>query len=484
MKEIGTQKIDYQVYLISIIYSLIIGIIFINLSINYSILSLIASLFIMISFISKWKFEFALLIFCIGLLFVTSITPTKSLTFLAILFLILIISCVLSGNKFDINVSVWKENLSKIILLYFGWELLQLILSTNYMPFYQIARGAILLLILFAIFYITSAYIKKLNNLYYIVAILLICASSESVLAILQHFSSNFYITPTNVPRNPNILYPREYLGYIFPFISIYVREARGTFGQLNGLGNFLTLFFPLALAIAFIREIKGIMKYLFWLVNITIFLGLYFTYSRGSLSGVILGLFLVIILVKRKSGKRELKTALIFFLLPLGLMCIYSLAGIISEYYINTQNWTTRLLLWSETLSKIKESLSTFLFGTHYFSHLDDKFFQQFIGWTPLGHNSYLAIWESRGIIGLILLVLLIVFSIRNFYSSYKKTHNLYIKHTSIGLIAGLTAFLISQLFDHKLAYFFNIRYYFFMILGISIGMKRIVENNIIRTV
>jgi len=418
------------------------------------------------------------LVNCLGFLFISStILSAKALTAQAILFLILVISYFLSGNSFGNNVSIWRDNLGKVVLLYFFWELLQLIFSTNYMTFYQVARGSMQILILFGMFFITLSYSEKLRNINYIVAILLICAVSESILAILQHYSPNFYIAPTNTPRDPYVLLPREYLGYILPFISMRVREARGTFGQLNGLGNFLTLFSPVAFAIAFIRGNNRKKKYLFWFVSITIFLGLYFTYSRGSLSGVIVGLFLMILLLNRKNGNKEFKIALILFLLPLSLIVIYSLSGFFSEYYVSTQNWTTRLIFWNETWSHIVESPSTFLFGTHYFAALDDKFFQQFVGWTPFGHNSYLAIWESRGIIGLILVVLLIVFSIRNFYSSYKKTHNLYIKHISIGLIAGLVAFSISQLFDHKLAYFFDIRSYFFMIIGISIGMKRIVS-------
>lgn len=415
---------------------------------------------------------------CLGFIFISStVLSAKSLTAFVVLFLMLVISYFLSGNSLDKNVSIWRDNLGKVVLLYFFWELLQLILSTSYLPLYHIARMGVRTLILLGMFYITLCYIKKAKQLYYIVAILLICAVSESILGILQHYSANFYITPTNTPRDPNVLLPREFLGYILPFISPYVREARGTFGQLTGLGNFLTLFSPMAFAIAFVRESNRKKKYLFWFVSITIFLGLYFTYSRGGLSGVIVGLFLVALLLNRKSGKKELKIALNFIFLPLSLIVIYSLAGFFSEYYTSTQNWTTRLLFWRETFSHIVESPSAFLFGSNYFAELDGNFFQQFIGWRPLGHNSYLAIWESRGIIGLILVILLLFFSIKNFYSSYKKTHHVYIKHIGIGLIAGLVAFSISQLFAHKLAYFFDIRSYFFVILGISIGMKSIVK-------
>jgi len=458
-------------YVPTIIFSVIVGLGIIYFPPIYVVLFFGGVLFLR-------KFELIFLVFCLGFFFISNtVLSAKSLTVSAILFLMLVISFFLSGNRLDKSDSVWRDNLGKVVLLYFFWELLQLMLSINYLTLYQVIRGGTQILILFGMFYIISSYIKTLNQLYYVLAILLICALSESILAILQHYSPNFYITPTNVPRDSYVLLPREYLGYILPFISMHVREARGTFGQFNGLGNFLTLFSPVAFAIAFIRGNNRKKKYLFWFVSITIFLGLYFTYSRGSLSGIIVGLFIMILLLNQKSGNKELKIALILFLLPLNLIVIYSLSRFFSDYYVSTQNWTTRLIFWSETWSHIVESPSTFLFGTHYFAALDDKFFQQFVGWTPFGHNSYLAIWESRGIIGLILVVLLIAFSIRIFYSSYRKTHNLYIKHISIGLIAGLVAFSISQLFDHKLAYFFDIRCYFFMILGISIGIKSIVK-------
>lgn len=458
-------------YVPIIIFSLIAGFSLVYFPPIYAVLFLGAGFLIR-------KFELVLLANCLGFLYISNIVLSdRALTAQAILFLMLAISYFLSGNKLENSVSIWRDNLGKVVLLYFFWEVIQLIYNANHIGLYQLAKGgAVQSLILIGMFYITSSYIKEVHQLYFLVAVLLICATSESILAILQHYSPDFYITPTNSPRNPYVLLPREYLGYILPFFSPYVREARGTFGQFNGLGNFLTLFSPLAFAIAFVRESYRKNKYLFWFIGITIFLGLYFTYSRGSLSGVVVGLFLMILLLNRKSGKKELKVALILFILPLSCFVIYSLSGFFSEYYGSTQNWTSRLLIWSETLSHIAESPSAFLFGTHYIAELNIEFFQQLVSWTPLGHNSYLAIWEARGIIGLILVVLLFVFSLRNFYSSYKKTNNVYIKHISIGLIAGLVAFSISQLFDHKLAYFFDVRIYFFMILGISIGMKRIV--------
>jgi O-antigen ligase len=337
--------------------------------------------------------------------------------------------------------------------------------------------------VLFGIFYITSSYINKFYQLYWVIATLLICAVSESILAILQHFSPNFYLTHTNVPRDPYALSPREYFGYIFPFVSKYVREARGTFGQLNGLGNFLSFFSPLAFALALIQETNVKRKMVLGVVNVTIFLGLYFSYSRGSLIGVLVGLLVIILLLIRKGRRKELRIGVILLILSVISISLHSLSGVFIEYWNATQTLTTRLQYWDETLTHIVESPSVFLFGTHYFLNADEGLFQELLNWTPLGHNSYLAVWESRGLIGVILLLLIIVFSIKSYYSSYRKTRNVYIRHVSIGMIGGLVAFSISQCFDHKLAYFFDIRIFVFIIVGMSIGTKRIVEGVTRRT-
>lgn len=458
-------------------YSIIVGMGIICFPITYVIVFLGCTLFI-------WKFEVVVLINCLGLLFISSTTLSgKTLTGNAVLLSILMLSYLLSRDRLFKNSSIWRDDLAKVLVLYFFWEVLQLILATYYLSSYQFLRECVKILIFLGMFYMISSYIKNLQHLYGIIAVLLICALSESMLAILQHCSPNFYITPAFNPSS-NLFYPREYFGYIFPFISKYVREARGTFGQLNGLGNFLTLFSPLGFALAFVKKIDFKRKMFFLFINIIIFLGLYFTYSRGSLLGLLSGLFLMLLLLDRKSDRKEFKIAINFLMLATIPLILYSLLSLFIEYWNSTQNLTIRLIFWNETLSHIMKSPFAFLFGTHYFPNIDVIHFQQVVDWVPLGHNSYLAIWESRGAIGLVLVVLLFIFSIRNFYFSYVKADNVYIKHISLGLMAGLTAFLVSQLFDHKLAQFFTIRTFLFMILGISIGIKKIVESNITKSV
>jgi len=471
-------RYNFQNYTITVIFSLIVGIVFIRFSIIYAFFFLLITIYFFMGIISSLNFEFVFLANCLGFIFIRfSDFGAKNLSKQIILFLILMMSYFLCRNNFDEKFSIWSDNLAKVIFIYFSWILIQLIFSMYTISFYQISRVIVQTLILLGMFYLTSSYIKTTKHLYWILAILLICALLESILGILQHCSPNFYVTPADGSRDPHRLMPREYFGYIFPFISRYVREARGTFGHFNTLGNMLSLFAPLTFALSLIRETTIIRKMFFWLINLIIFFGLYFSYSRGSLSGVLIGLILIILLLTKKRRNKEIKIATVLLLIPLSLFVVYSLTGFFNVYYENTQNLTIRLSFWNETFQHIIESPATFLFGNHYFRILSRQVYQSVVDWTPLGHNSYLAIWERGGIIELILVVILFVFSIKNFYFSFKKTQNIYIKHISIGLIASLIAFSISQLFDHKLAFFYDIQIYFFIILGISIGLKRMVK-------
>ncbi len=425
------------------------------------------------------NFEVAFIFFCVGILYGSAFYDLF-FTISAILFVILTISYFLSGNLIGKSISFWKDNaLKKVVLLFLLWELLQLILSLDFLTPRESLKAVIEIVVPVAIFFIIAFYTRNWNRVIYIIAILLICAVSEATLGILQHFSEGFYITPTNIPRDSYSIYPREYLGYILPFISRYVREARGTFGQLNGLGNFLTFFTPLVFAIALVQEKKfNIKRIFFWFVGVNIFLGLYFTYSRGSLIGVLIGLLIIFLLIK----KRRLKIIILLLGIALLLIVWYQsipIADNISEYWHSTQNLKIRIIIWNDTLSHIMRSPSTILVGYHYFGSTDYKSIYQKYNWIPGGHNAYLSIWEAKGLVGLFLIISMLILSMKGLYLAYKEVDNAYIKHICLGLLAGLIAFSISQVFDHKLAYFFDIRTYFFIILGISAGIKKILESH-----
>jgi O-antigen ligase len=79
--------------------------------------------------------------------------------------------------------------------------------------------------------------------------------------------------------------------------------------------------------------------------------------------------------------------------------------------------------------------------------------------------HNSYIHIFYTDGLIGLILLTIIVLKSLSFIKKTIPRKHNLYI----LGIVTGMLSFLISQIFDNKLALWWIHQCYFFMFLGFA---------------
>jgi len=391
----------------------------------------------------------------------------------SIVFAIMAYSFLIKEKLRVINFGI-KDSLNFFVLLYFCWEFLELVLAGNYIDLSGAMKAATELIVLSGIFIIISSYVDREKRMSRLVIVMLVVAAAESILAIMQHYSGSFFFTPVNDLKDTFEFVPREILGYIFPSISIYAREARGTFGHWNVLGNYLTLFATLALALAINKKNDIKRNFFYGAFSVIIFTGLYFSYSRGSLLGALIAVLAIVFLENSLKGR----IALVSAVAGISGLIAYYLKDNIMAYWNNTQELTIRMVYWKETMQNIFGSALVFLFGNHYFVATGQESITKAYGWTPLGHNSYITILESRGIIGLLLILSVIFLALKRFYAFYREAPSANLKYTSIGLFGAVLAFGISQLFDHKLAYFIDIRIFFFTIIALNVAMKRIISG------
>ncbi len=446
---------------------IIIASLLISLGIMVNSLFLIPFCLLLIYF----KIEIIYFVLCLGILPGSAFIGQHAAA--SIIFVIMAYSFLIKDRLKVVNFRI-KDNLNLFVLLYFCWEFLELILAGNYIDFNGTVKVANESIILLGIYIIISSYVDREKRMSNIITVMLIFAVGESILAIMQHYSSNFYFTPLNIDRDPYELVPREILGYIFPSISVYAREARGTFSHWNGLGNYLALYATLAFALAVKKKNNFVSNFIYWVLCIVVFTGLYFSYSRGSLLGVVTAMSVIMFLESGFGGRIRLISIAAAIM---GILVYYSREGIIA-YWNSTQELTIRMLFWKETFQNIFSSTLVFLFGDHYFAVTDSVSIVKAYGWIPLGHNSYITILETKGIVGLFIILSVIILALKRFYTFSKETSSPNLKYINIGLFGAILAFGISQFFDHKLAYFFDIRVFFFTILALNVAMKRIIPR------
>lgn len=239
---------------------------------------------------------------------------------------------------------------------------------------------------------------------------------------------------------------PRNIFGYIFPFISVQVHFASGTFEHFNGLGNFLLLVFLVAAGKwVETRQLKDLIIGLFLLI------GIYCTFSRGALLGAIIGsLYLFFKLEKRK----RVKWAFVIF----AMLVLAMLSNSLGKYLATSENAMVRFITWTYSIDQALKDPSQLLFGYGLF-HFRDVVLEG-SAMTNL-HSSYLQIFLEFGAVGFFLYSAAIVQIIR--YSLMAKSIHTY------GLIILIIGFTVSQLVENSLFGYAGTLFYVMIALYLS---------------
>ena len=251
------------------------------------------------------------------------------------------------------------------------------------------------------LYYIISDYLAESKHLRPFMYCLLTVLVVQCSLGLAQALGGLQW-PPTEILSSGEFV--RGYFYYLTGYGNPSVSPAYGTFDHFNNFGMYLSIFvLPLA---SFVLYKTGLNRRLtlpvFALTVITLFL----TYSRGSLLGAAIGIF-VMVIIGIKGGLTRVALALVLFLM---LVSVVAGSVAINRGYVDTLNLTPRIELWQETLHVIFKDPLNFIFGTGSGTHL---YWVQHEsrGHLYSPHNTYLIFWLETGLLGL--LSLLSVFGI-----------------------------------------------------------------------
>lgn len=303
-----------------------------------------------------------------------------------------------------------------------------------------------------SVFYMTNYFLKtKVIKLSELINVVLLAGMYQAGYGMLQSITGSF---GTDFQSN------RGYLG-LLGLGSGSVWHGRGSFNHFNILGPFLFTIFLFYLPIYhFITKNK---KY-GTIALIFIFFGFIMTYSRGSLMGLLLGIFFFIFKIQKDKIKFMLKA------MPVGLMLYGVVHFLKNSSYAETIS--ERNEVWALAIRILTSTPKNFFIGSGLKSY-EDAVLGYLPGNTPpesalnfLAHNFILFFAVEMGVIGALTIVM---FLFHNFIVAYKNIANnsRLIKALGFSICMIIIAFTVEGTFDMGFNVF-EIQVWVFMMLGV----------------
>ncbi len=299
----------------------------------------------------------------------------------------------------------------------------------NIRPFYPVFIVPITSLSLYGIFAFQNPDYKY-DLVVFFLKWLMISVVIESLIGISQSFFS-FPFFPQIL--NNLVVTNRNYFAFLFSSLLPQVTQGSGTFSHPNGLGGLLSLTFPIFFGYWYSNKRK---KSRIFLLIIT-FLGLFTTYSRGALIGVMFTSSFFFLFFSNFSKRIKVSVALLIIF----LFAVF-LSNDIENYYMSTQNFTIRLDIWGIVLNYVTNNPFKILVGYGIFFFRDNVL--GFGGIPKDVHSGQLEILIELGIIGF---VLFCKFYFQIISQALKFRNNFLI----LSLSAGLMSFFVHQLVENQ---------------------------------
>jgi len=258
-----------------------------------------------------------------------------------------------------------------------------------------------------------------------------------------------------------------------------YLKELKAlssTIGQKNWISNYLALIFPIIFSYFLLQKIRRNKVFLFLLLSI-VYTTLMICQSRGIWISISLTLLIGIFIIFKfkivrtfQNNRKWLFLLLLTFLLitiiystenPLNKSAITVAQRAVSTFDEQDPSINTRLLMWRTTLQMIKEKpLLGSGIGTFEMNYLDyqaeflksNPYYLKYSGKAREAHNEYLQMWAELGLVGLGVFLSIIFIFYNLIINYFKKEHNDKKRIIVLGLLMGITCFLIHSLFTFPL--------------------------------
>jgi len=265
-----------------------------------------------------------------------------------------------------------------------------------------------------------------------------------------------------------------QYYG-IDPYLKD-LHSLTSTIGQKNWISNYLAMIFPVAFFYFLLAQTKKNKIIYFFLLSI-LYITLMICQSRGIWISISLTLiFAIYIIIKFnllkifQENKKWLFLLLITFLVitviystdnPLNKSAITVTQRAISTFDEQDPSINTRLLMWRTTFEMIKDrpifGSGIGAFKMNYLNYQaeflkSNPYYIEYSGKARDAHNDYLQMWAEIGIIGLGIFIGIILMFYSLIIDYLRKNESDNDKIIVVGLILGITCFLIHCLFTFPL--------------------------------
>ena len=201
-------------------------------------------------------------------------------------------------------------------------------------------------------------------------------------------------------------------------------------------------------------------------------------TYSRGAWIGFLVGLIIIVAYKSFRSSKRaRALLVLLIIVLAIGIFFLLpsAIKGRIESVGTIKGSGLVRLKLWQEALGIIKDFP---LFGAGLNTYMAVSLRYSIPGGgerMSYAHNSYLQMAAETGLAGLACFLWILVRFFRlEFRALLLRDSPLW--GYSLGLLAGISAFLIHSFFDNNL-YSLQLATLFWFMLGLAVSTQRIIS-------
>lgn len=228
--------------------------------------------------------------------------------------------------------------------------------------------------------------------------------------------------------------------------------KVSATFQFSNSLGTYLATILPLPFSMVLRKATNKGTRFILTALCLLLAICLLLSQARGAWLGFIVGFFLVSLF----SGKKN-------FLIAVTLLIVFIIsAGLFGNTFIKEQiksfmnlkidqSTNDRMIMWKTALRMLADR-PVLGQGLGTFMHVFEKFRPQNYYEIVYAHNCYLQMAAEIGILGFLIFIWLVLALLWKAASKLFVLKDAFLKAATIGIVGGISAYLINSLFDNNL--------------------------------
>ena len=250
--------------------------------------------------------------------------------------------------------------------------------------------------------------------------------------------------------------------------------RLKAAFPHTNHFSTYLALFLPLGICLS-LYEYKGPQRLFTYLTSILALFCLLFTFGRGSLLGFLIALVFISVMKKDKIllVAPVLMLTVLPFVLPHSIKAWTQTTGHSWEILWDAQ----KIGDWRNALNMIRHNpwvgvgVNTYGLNLETYRIRDSS---RYVSPAGYAHNIYLHTLAEIGPLGLTAFLWLVVRLFRSGLQSYRCLEDSFLKTVSLGILAGLLAFLYNGISETSL-YHSKIASLFWFYAGFLLGISKL---------